>query len=311
LVFGAAAGTNLDTVALAMYAHGFNTPLFLAGVGFIVVGFGFKMAAAPFHFWSPDVYQGAPTCVTGFMAVGVKAAAVAGLLRLISVLFQGITDELTPVVWGLAALTMVVGNLAALSQTNIKRLLAYSSIAHAGYLLVALSPFGQGMLAEDMFTSVLFYLVVYGLNSFGAWAVVIALEYAVDEWKEPKGLTLEEYAGLGRTHPWLAAAMLVFMLSFTGMPLTLGFWGKFYLFRTAVEGGFIWLALIGLLASLASAYYYLRVVIYMFMKPGEPVVTGEEPWAFVVAYAAAALVVVLSFVPGPLLALAAGALPGL
>ncbi len=167
--------------------------------------------------------------------------------------------------WGLAALTMLVGNLLAISQTNIKRMLAYSSIAHAGYILMALTAYGKPKVAGDAVASALFYLVTYALTSFGTWAVVIALEKA-----EGKGLEIADYAGLGRKRPLLAAAMTVFMLSLTGMPPTLGLVGKFYLFRTAIQGGFIGLAVIGVLTSLISAYYYLRVVVTMYMREGEP-----------------------------------------
>jgi NADH-quinone oxidoreductase subunit N len=203
--------------------------------------------------------------------------------------------------WTLAALTMVVGNVAAIAQGNIKRLLAYSSIAHAGYILMAFVPFGQGQVVSSAIASSLFYLLAYAITSLGAWAVVVALEKA-----EGKGLELVDYAGLARKYPFLAAAMMVFMLSFTGVPPTLGFWGKFYLFRTAIEGGYIGLALIGLLTSLVSAYYYLRVVVIMYMRPGEAE-ARREIWVNLVAIAAAAATVLLGFLPGPLFELASQA----
>jgi NADH-quinone oxidoreductase subunit N len=251
--------------------------------------------------WTPDVYQGAPSSVTGFMAVGAKAAGFAALLRIFVTALPSLDVDLVPVLWGLAALTMVVGNVVAISQTNIKRLLAYSSIAHAGYILMAFVSFGNPKVAPDAVASALFYLVTYAITSFGAWSVVIALEKA-----EGKGLEISDYAGLGKRNPLMAAAMTIFMLSLTGMPPTLGLIGKFYLFRTAIEGGFIGLAVIGVLTSLVSAYYYLRVVVVMWMRDGEPQVE-REPWLDLTTIATAVATVVLSFLPAALFALASGA----
>jgi NADH-quinone oxidoreductase subunit N len=300
LVFGATASTGLDQIVAAAATQAYNPWLFLVGASLILVGFGFKMAAVPFHVWSPDVYQGAPTPVTAFMSVGAKAAGVAAMVRVFLIAFPGLAVNLTPILWTLAALTMVVGNVAALTQTNIKRLLAYSSIAHGGYILMAFVVYGQPDLVGDAVGAMLFYLVVYALSSFGAWSVVMTLER-----KEEQGLALEDFAGLGRRNPWMGFAMLVFMLSFTGMPLTLGFWGKFYLFRSAVAGGFTGLAVIGVLASVVSAFYYLRVVVNIFMRPGEAELPTGTYWVQWVAVVAAAAVVLLSFVPGPLIDLAA------
>ena len=190
---------------------------------------------------------------------------------------------------------MILGNLVAIAQTNIKRLLAYSSIAHAGYIFMALVPSSQPALAADAAASVLFYLLAYAFTNFAAWAVVIALEQTGE-----KGLTLDDFAGLGRKHPALAAAMAVAMLSFTGVPPTLGFLGKFYLFRTVLQGGFLGLALIGVLTSLISAYYYLRVVVIMYMRPGEPEVR-QDLWSYLTAFGAALGIVGLSIFSAPLL----------
>ncbi len=302
LIFGATAHHDLAGITQAMTSGTSNTVLLLVGACLLLVGFGFKIAAVPFQQWAPDVYHGAPSPVTGFMSVAVKAAAVAALLRVFVTAFPALAVRLEPVLWGLAALTMIGGNLLAIAQTNIKRLLAYSSIANAGYLLMAFVPFGNSQALSNTIASALFFLVGYGLTSFGAWAVVVALEKA-----EGKGLELEDFAGLGRKYPWLALAMMVFMLSFTGIPPTLGFWGKFYLFRTAVEGGYVSLALVGLVTSLISAYYYLRVVVVMYMKPGEPEATPDRilHWTAILA---AAAVVVLAFIPEPLLQGAASAL---
>jgi NADH-quinone oxidoreductase subunit N len=272
--------------------------LLLVGAGLLLVGLGFKVAVVPFHMWTPDVYHGAPSAATAFMAVGAKAAGFAALLRIFVMVFPAISSDITPVLWALAALTMILGNVVAIAQKNIKRLLAYSSIAHAGYILMALVPYGQPEVAADCVASALFYLVAYAFTSFAAWSVVIALERAGE-----RGLELDDYAGLGRKYPALAAVMAVAMLSFTGVPPTLGFVGKFYLFRTVIEGGYVGLALIGVLTSLVSAYYYLRVVVIMYMREGEPEVR-REPWLQLSAYGMALGVVVLSIFSAPLLYLA-------
>jgi len=198
-------------------------------------------------------------------------------------------------------LTMIVGNVVAIAQTNIKRLLAYSSIAHAGYILMAFVPYGQQNVVATSVAAGLFYLVSYVLTNFGAWAVVIALEKS-----EGKGLEISDYAGLGRKHPALAAAMTVFMLSLTGIPPTLGFVGKFYLFRAAIQGQFYLLAVIGVLTSLISAYYYLRVVVTMYMREGDPE-TVNEPWLNITWGLAALLTVIVSLVPQFLFAWASAA----
>ena len=305
LVFGATGATQLEGIVSAVAGSGsgpvVSLPLLTIGAALILVGFGFKVAAVPFHMWTPDVYQGAPTPVTSFMAVGAKAAGFAALLRIFVTALPSLDGKLVPVLWGLAALTMLVGNLLAISQTNIKRMLAYSSIAHAGYILMALAAYGKPLVAGDAVASALFYLVTYALTSFGTWAVVIALEKS-----EAKGLEIADYAGLGRKRPLLAAAMTIFMLSLTGMPPTLGLVGKFYLFRTAIQGGFIGLAIIGVLTSLISAYYYLRVVVTMYMREGEPEST-REPWLDLTWGLTALATVLLSFLPMALFAWASGA----
>jgi NADH-quinone oxidoreductase subunit N len=301
LVFGATGATALGGIAAAVAAGTFTKYLLLIGAALILVGFSFKVAAVPFHMWTPDVYQGAPTSVTGFMAVGAKAAGFAALLRIFITALPSLNLDLIPVLWGLAALTMVVGNLVAISQTNIKRLLAYSSIAHAGYILMAFVTFGDPVVGPQAVASALFYLVSYAITSFGTWAVVISLEKP-----DGKGLEISDFAGLGRKRPLLAAAMTIFMLSLTGMPPTLGLVGKFYLFRTAIQGGFIGLAIIGVLTSLVSAYYYLRVVVMMYMREGDPSTT-REPWLDLTWGLTALATVILSFLPMALFTWASGA----
>jgi NADH-quinone oxidoreductase subunit N len=294
LIYGGTAHTDLVGIVAAAAAP-VNQTLFVIGAVLLLVGLGFKLSAVPFHMWTPDVYQGAPTPVTGWMAVSVKVAGLAALLRVFVMALPSLSSDLSPVLLGLAALTMIVGNLAALVQTNIKRLLAYSSIANVGYLLMAFAPYANAVVASDAVAATLFFMTGYAFTSYAAWAVVAAVETA-----EGKGLAIEDYAGLGRKHPWLGAAMTVAMLSFTGIPPTLGFWGKFYIFRAAIEGGNIGLALVGLLTSLLSAYYYLRVVVVIYMKPGEPE-ARREIWVNVLAVGSAAAVLLLAFVPGRLL----------
>jgi NADH-quinone oxidoreductase subunit N len=293
LVFGATGATALAAIVKAA-SSGSNALLLTVGSALILVGLGFKVAAVPFHMWTPDVYQGAPSAVTAFMAAGAKIAGFAALLRVFALAFPAIAADLTPILAVLAGLTMIVGNVLAISQSNIKRLLAYSSIAHAGYILMAFVPYGQSGVVATSIASGLFYLVAYSLANFGAWAVVIALEK-----QEGKGLEIDDYAGLGRKYPPLAAAMTIFMLSLTGVPPTLGFVGKFYLFRAAIEGQFYALAVIGVLTSLISAYYYLRVVVTMYMRDGEPETTSE-PWLNLTWGTAAVLTVLISIVPAPL-----------
>lgn len=290
LVFGATGTTSLNGIFYAASSGDFSL-LLTIGAALILVGFGFKVAAVPFHMWTPDVYQGAPTSITAFMAAGAKIAGFASLFRVFVIAFPLLAPDLTAVLWALSALTMIVGNLAAISQSNIKRMLAYSAIAHAGYILMAFVPYGNKDVMPTAIAAGLFYLVAYTVTNFGTWGVVIALEKA-----EGKGLELSDYAGLAKKYPALAAAMTVFMLSFIGFPPTLGLIGKFYLFRSAIAGGFTGLAIIGVITSLISAYYYLRVVVNMYMKEGDPVVE-REPWLGFTTAVTAIATVVLSFVP--------------
>ncbi len=302
MIYGATAHTGLSGIVAAVAAGQVNQILFLVGAALILVGLAFKLSAVPFQMWAPDVYQGAPSPVTAWMAVTVKVAGLAALLRLFVMIFPSLAGSLSPVLAVLAALTMVVGNLLAVVQTNVKRLLAYSSIANVGYLLMAFVPYANAQVASDAISATLFYMVGYAFTSFAAWAVVIAAEQT-----EGRGLNIEDFAGMGRKYPLLGVAMTIAMLSFTGVPPTLGFWGKFYVFRAAVEGGNTGLALLGLLTSLLSAYYYLRVVVVMLMKPGDPS-ADREPWVNLVAIGSAAVTLLVAFFPDQLLQLAAQAI---
>ncbi len=261
MLYGAAGGTlYLPELAAKLSTFAALTrPLTLLGLALIIVGFGFKVAAVPFHMWIPDVYEGAPTNVTAFMAVGVKAAAFAAFARVLFVAFPNFTVEWNMVLWVLAVVTMTLGNVVAIAQTNIKRMLAYSSIAHAGYLMVALVAANQlGAV------SLLYYLLAYTIMNIGAFAVVILVGRKKDAY-----LNIYDYSGLGFQHPALAATMTIFMFALAGIPPTAGFVGKFYIFSAAVQAGYIWLAIIGVMNSLVSVYYYLRITVLMYMRPAE------------------------------------------
>jgi NADH-quinone oxidoreductase subunit N len=301
LVFGATQSTNLAAIVDAASGATSNLLLLSIGSALILVGLGFKIAVVPFHMWTPDVYQGAPSAVTAFMSSGAKIAGFAALLRVFATAFPSIAADMTGVFWALAALTMILGNVIAIAQTNIKRLLAYSSIAHAGYILMAFVPYGNPDVAPVSIAAGLFYLVAYAITNFGAWGVVIALEKS-----EGRGLEIADYAGLARKHPALAAAMTVFMLSLIGLPPTVGLVGKIYLFRAVIDGGFYGLAIIGVLTSLISAYYYLRVVVIMYMRDGEPE-TERESFLDLTTISTAIATVVISLVPQFLFAWASSA----
>ncbi|MEX2161839.1 MAG: NADH-quinone oxidoreductase subunit N [Anaerolineales bacterium] len=290
LVYGATGSTSFNSIVAAVN-DGVDQPLYLIlGAALILSGLGFKVAAVPFHMWTPDVYHGAPTSVTAFMALGAKAAGFAALLRTFLVIFPSIAAQITPVLIAITVATLIVGNLLAIAQNNVKRMLAYSSISHAGFILMAVVAYGNDAARFDVVASALFYLLAFAFASFGSWAVVMALEQ-----REGRGLEFKDYAGLGRKHPGLALAMAIFMLSFTGVPPTLGFAGKFFLFRAVLEGGYVGLAIIGMLASLISAYYYLRLVVIMYMQEGEPEVHKDRWLSFTAGLSAVATVLLFIF----------------
>ncbi len=273
LLYGVTGSTTLDALAREL---ALATPearrLALLGAALLLVGFGFKVASVPFHMWAPDVYEGAPTPVTALMAAGVKAAGFAALLRVFGAALPALAAQWRPLVAVLALVTMVVGNLAALAQPRLKRMLAYSSVAHAGYLLTALVA-APGLTGTAVFgEAVLFYLVAYAAVNLGAFGVIAALSR---DGQEP--LTSSDLDGLAERRPALAAALAVFLVSLTGIPVTAGFVGKLYLFNAAVAAGWTWLAVAGVAMSVVSAYYYLGVVVAMYMRP--PV--AEERWATV------------------------------
>lgn len=299
LLYGATGTLELEGLAQRMpaaLAQGSRiAPL---GGLLLAAGLFFKIAAAPFHFWVPDVYVGAPTPVTAFLASASKLASFAILGRIFLHAFGGVRVEWQPVVAGVAVLSMIWGNLGALTQTNVKRLLAYSSIAHAGYLLI-------GVLAasETGLWAAMFYAAAYAFMTIGAFAVVALLERG-----EYAGESCSDYAGLSRRRPFLAASMLIFLIGLTGIPPTGGFFGKVFLFAAAVEAGWTWVAVVGVLTSAVSLYFYFRIVVYMYFTPAaEPeglfvgAGTSPSPGILTGIGLCAAITLALGIYPGPLI----------
>lgn len=291
LMYSATGTTKIPQLASMLYdARLAANPVFLVGVGLLLVGFAFKVSLVPFHMWTPDAYEGAPTIVTAFMSAAVKAAAFAALIRVLLLTLGGLQPVLWKVLWALSVLTMTVGNLSALVQNNVKRMLAYSSIAHAGYVLV-------GLVSGDVLggQASLFYLLVYAFMNIGAFGVVMLIAQ-----KEDEGYDISNLAGIGFKYPALSGLLTLFLVSLGGIPPTAGFVGKFYLFSAAVKNGYIWLAVIGVLNSAASIYYYLRLVVYMYFMPakGEVPVPRPPRIAFSLALcASAAMVLLLGILP--------------
>jgi NADH-quinone oxidoreductase subunit N len=300
LIFGATGSTNLDRIATAMTGGAARDPLLLVGFGLLLVGFGFKISSVPFALWAPDVYEGAPTSVTALIATGSKAAAFAALLRVLLTSIRAAAVDWTMLVWVLAVLSMTFGNVVAIAQQNLKRMLAYSSIAHVGYMLVGVV--AGGSLGSG---SVLFYLLVYTFTTAGAFGVILLLERDGRE-----AVRIDDFGGLAASHPLLALALSVFLLSLIGIPPTAGFVGKFYLFGAAVRGGYVWLAVIGVLNSAVAAYYYLRLIVFMYMREpdrGMPTVMVPSVAGCLALGVALWGVVQLGVLPAPLFDLAQSA----
>ena len=300
LTYGATGSTNIAVISRAILEGATVGPLLLFGIALLAIGFGFKVAAVPFHMWTPDVYEGAPAPITAFMATGVKAAAFVAFLRVFLVAFDGMYETWYPILWWLAAITMVVANLIALVQSNVKRMLAYSSIAHGGYLLVAL------VAANEVASSaMLFYLLVYTLMNIGAFGIVISVAHQGED-----RLQVEDYAGFGWQQPMLAVFLSVFLLSLAGFPGTGGFMAKIFLLQGAVESDLWTLAIVLVMATLFSYWYYLRVVWFMWMKDA----VSPEAHTSVVAslpmrvalVTAVALILYLGVFPGALLGIVEG-----
>jgi NADH-quinone oxidoreductase subunit N len=291
-IYGTTGSTNLGDIRNFLTNAGGGRGLTLAGTAaaLMFVGFAFKVSAAPFQIWAPDVYQGAPAPVTLFMSAGPKAAAFAAFLRVFMTAFGPITSRWAPFVWSSALLTMVIGNFAALSQTNLKRLLAYSSIAHAGYVMVAIAAHNRVGVA-----AVMFYLAAYAFMNIGAFAVITHFSRQGE-----KFVNVEDLAGLGWKQPGTAAFFSIFLLSLIGIPLTGGFFGKFYIFKAALDAHLVWLSILGLLNSAVAAYYYLRIIVVMYMQePGESTVTLEplSPGIRTTLWAAALGTLILGIFP--------------
>ncbi len=297
LVYGGAGSLNLSEIDAGVSANVGVDGLLLVGMGLLTVGLLFKISAVPFQFWTPDVYQGAPTVVTGFMAAATKVAAFVALMRVLYVGLGGLVEDWTVLLAVVAGLTMLAGSVLAVSQTDVKRMLAYSSISHAGFLLVGLVAAGPAGTASS-----LFYLVTYGIATIGSFAVVTLVRDAGGE-----ATHLSSWAGLGRRSPVVAGAFSVFLLSFAGIPLTAGFIAKLSVFAAAFEGGQVVLVLVGLLASAIAAFFYVRVIVLMYFSepaPDGPTVSIPSAATAVVVAVTATLTVLLGVLPGPLLELA-------
>ena len=298
LAYGATKTTNLELIAKHILSGSADMRLVYIAMGLMFVGFGFKVATAPFHVWTPDVYEGAPTPVTAFMSVGPKAAGFAIFFRVFLVAFPTTYEKWLVLAWASAVLTMTLGNVVAIVQNNIKRMLAYSSIAHAGYILVA---FVSGR--DDGVAAVLFYTLAYALMNIGAFTIV-ALISRENEQK----ISIDDYSGIGFKQPLLAGSLSLFLLSLAGIPLTAGFAGKFFIFRAAIESHFIWLAVVGVINSVVSVYYYLRIIVIMYMKelPEDYVPVSISPGVAVVLWLATFGILQLGIYPDFVISLAQG-----
>jgi NADH-quinone oxidoreductase subunit N len=290
LIYGTAGSTNLSVIK-SLFSQLHTQTVFVIGVALVLAGLSFKVAAVPFHMWAPDVYEGAPTPVTGFMATIAKAAAFSGILTVYVRTCDFVGMPMNDVLAILAAASMILGNLAAIAQSNIKRMLAYSSIAHAGYMLAGIA----GGSIEGQ-TGVMFYLAAYTCMNLGAFAVV-----ALREEKDDAGLLIEDFAGFSNQQPLFAGLMALFMFALAGIPPLAGFFGKYYVFYAAVKSGYTWLAIVGVLMSLVSAYYYLRIVVMMYFREGTASIEERPGVAVKLSIIVAAiLVILLGIVPAPI-----------
>lgn len=296
LVYGSTGSTKLVRIAQMIREDQIiSEPLMLMGMVFLIIGFGFKVAAAPFHMWAPDVYQGAPTPVTAFMAVGPKAAGLAAFYRVFSEAIPDLSDSWQILLCIVSVLSMFVGNLGAIMQTNIKRLLAFSSVAHVGYLLIAI--IAKNSLSS---ASLIFYMLTYAFMIFGTFGIVILLGHKGDE-----NLDVENYSGLAYKHPVIALAMTIFLLSLGGLPPLAGFVAKFYVFSAALKEGFLALVIIAVLNSVVSFYYYLKVIVFMYMKePVKEFNVAPSPMTLLVITISVLGTIQLGIFPDPIIALA-------
>jgi len=300
LVYGFSGTVSLPGIADSIAVNTGETGLILIGLAMILIGLFFKIGAVPFHQWTPDVYQGAPTPITGFMGAAVKVAAFGALMRLLYVGFSGMQWDWELIIWGVAILSMLVGSLIAITQSDIKRMLAYSAVAQSGFILV-----GVATVTPAGIAAVLFYLIAYGFVSIGAFAVIAMVRDSSGE-----ATHLSKWAGLGKKSPMVATVFSIFMLSLAGIPLTSGFVIKFSVFAAAIEAGATWLVIIAVMASVVAAFFYIRVIVIMFFsEPTENTATVAIPSAFTtVALAAGATVtVVLGVIPQPIIEMVSNA----
>ena len=306
LLYGSAGSTQLPAIAAAIAGRSLDDPLLLFATILIAVGFSFKLAVVPFHMWTPDVYQGAPTSVTAFMAVASKAASFGAFMRVFVEGLGGVRANWSLIFLLLCIGTLILGNIVALVQTNVKRMLAYSSIAHAGYALIGVVAAGRLAPAEasSAVSSVMLYIALYAFMTFGAFTIIAMLRKGGLEGDE-----IEDFSGLAKRHPFAALLMLVFMVSLAGIPPTAGFIGKFYIFMSAVQAGLTWLAVLALVFAAISAYFYLRLVMVMYMREPEAVTAlsprfVSSPALSIVLACAIAGVVFFGFYPDPIVNLA-------
>ncbi|MEK9956169.1 MAG: NADH-quinone oxidoreductase subunit NuoN [Actinomycetota bacterium] len=300
LVYGYAGSITFPEIAQTVTSKPGESLVLMIGLGMVLIGLLFKVGAVPFHQWVPDVYQGAPTAVTGFMAATVKIAAFGALLRILYVAFGGVRWDWEPIIWIIATLTMLVGSILAVVQSDIKRMLAYSSVAQAGFILIGVAAASAAGIASTMF-----YLIAYGFTTIGAFAIITMVRDASGE-----ATNLATWSGIGRKSPVVASAFAVFMLALAGIPLTSGFVGKFGVFAAAIEAGMVWLVIVGVVASLIAAFFYVRVIVVMFFsQPTDQTASVVVPSAFttVALAAGAAVTVILGVVPQPVLDLVTNA----
>ena len=303
LLYGVAGSTNLQAITRAIGMGTFRNPALIMAMVLLAAGFGFKIAAVPFHMYLPDMYEGAPTPVVAFMAGAAELAGMAVLVRVFLLALRSLQLDWALLFWVLAVLTMTIGNLVAIAQANIKRMLAYSTIAHMGYLLI-----GPAVGTQLGVAAVLFYSLAYACMTIGAFAMVVLLAR-----RTVRGDQIDDFTGLAQKSPLAAGVMLLFLLSLTGIPPTAGFVGKFYLFAAAVNAGYIWLALIAVTNSAISLFYYMRVAMVMYMRemPAEGIVLSRSPALYLGLLLAAAVTLVLGIYPGPVLELARASAAGL
>lgn len=295
-IYGSTGGTNILGLMENAAELVQSSRMFLFGITFVILGFCFKVSIAPFHAWTPDVYQGAPTPHSAFMATAVKTVSFAAFLRIIATKSLIGSEHLFDILQWMAVITMIVGNTAAIVQNNFKRMIAYSSVAHSGYLLVGIITAGVSDNGAFGASGVIFYLLSYALMTLGALAIASMLEKS-----ENHIVNVEDLAGLAKQRPMLALCLTVFLLSLAGIPPTLGFFGKFYLFNAAIGEGLLWLAIWGVVNSVIGVYYYLRPIVVMYMKEGQAEVAGHSLNATTVtAIVMAVAIVLMGFVSGPI-----------